>query len=339
MLTAALCLSKSHEVTLFWDVDQRSVIVNKAKHRFNLDLSSLRISPSVFRKEVNFFERLKTTKKYDALIYLSDGSIPLVACSLIIHFQSPMNWLNGKTLKNRLKLHLVKEIICNSSFTKSHIDTTLGVASKIVYPPVTIQGSFDPKKKKNVILNVGRFGINHAGSSYKKQNILADAFASMVKKGLKDWQLIFVMSVLEKDQDAVARFQKNYEGLPITYIINPDNDSLWDQYRQASIYWHAAGFGEDIALHPDRAEHFGISTVEAMGVGAVPIVFNAGGQKEIVQNNENGKLWNTPSELTLFTQELIHDTKTLMKLAENGVLAAKRFSRERFCSEIEGLIQ
>ena len=58
---------------------------------------------------------------------------------------------------------------------------------------------------------------------------------------------------------------------------------LRDLYGRASIFWHAAGLGEDPERHPDRYEHFGITTVEAMSAGAVPVVIDAAGQAEIVE--------------------------------------------------------
>ena len=43
------------------------------------------------------------------------------------------------------------------------------------------------------------------------------------------------------------------------------------------LFWHAAGLGEDPTTNPDRFEHFGISVVEAMSAGAVPMVYEHGG--------------------------------------------------------------
>ena len=68
----------------------------------------------------------------------------------------------------------------------------------------------------------------------------------------------------------------------------PRGPSSRDLYGRASIFWHAAGLGEDPERHPDRYEHFGITTVEAMSAGAVPVVIDAAGQVEIVEHGANG---------------------------------------------------
>ena len=62
------------------------------------------------------------------------------------------------------------------------------------------------------------------------------------------------------------------EGLPVTLHPEASGAELRDLYGRASIFWHAAGLGEDPDRHPDRFEHFGITTVEAMSAGAVPVV-------------------------------------------------------------------
>jgi hypothetical protein len=36
------------------------------------------------------------------------------------------------------------------------------------------------------------------------------------------------------------------------------DERLVAEYRQASVFWHAAGWGEDELAHPERFEHFGL---------------------------------------------------------------------------------
>lgn len=338
MLSIALCLAKEHQVTILWDKTSLDEIKEVAKKRFDFDLSQLHFAKSPFSPTISLSKRFSKTKKYDLIIALSDGSIPIVHTKLILHFQSPMPWVNGKTLKNKLKLFRVKKIIVNSKFTQGYIERNFGRKTVLLYPPVTIMREYKVSKKEKIILNVGRFGINQAGSSFKKQDVLADTFVKMVDDSLKGWRLCFVMNVKENDAEAFAQFKEKYSKYPIEILQNPSNDVLWDYYEKASIYWHASGFGEDLMLHPDRAEHFGISTVEAMGTGAVPVVVNAGGQKEIVESGKNGMLWSSQEELVKETLSLINDEARLHQLAEQGVKDAAAYSLERFCSEVNKLI-
>jgi glycosyltransferase involved in cell wall biosynthesis len=82
------------------------------------------------------------------------------------------------------------------------------------------------------------------------------------------------------------------------------------------------------------AEHFGISTVEAMGAGAVPIVINAGGQKEIVEDGVQGFLWDSLDDLKKKTLRLIQDPSLLERMSEKSKEKAKKFAGNRFEKQV-----
>ncbi len=338
MLSLALALSDDHNVSLFWDGQDKEAITTMAKTRFGFDLGKITFVPDIFSKDVSFVTKVSESRKYDLIIYLSDGSIPVVACPLMLHFQSPVEWVNGRSVKNRIKLLRTKKVICNSYFTKFFIDRKFGIRSTVVYPPVDVP-SLQKTDKENIILNVGRFGINTAGSSYKKQDMLAKTFNKMIAEGLRDWKLVLVMSVKEEDQKALTLFQKQFESKAIQFVINPTREKLWEFYGRAKIYWHASGFGEDLEKHPDRAEHFGISTVEAMSMGAVPVVINAGGQKEIVTNDKTGFLWDSAQELEKYTGDLIKHNSLRARLSLEASKRAQDFAYDHFQKAIKDAIK
>ena len=332
ILTAAKCLSSKHEVFLFWDG-------NEEKHRaeiqrkFNLSLDKVEFTRNIFSKNTSFLSRFWQSRLFDRILVLSDGSIPLVWPPLCLHFQSPMEWIDTNSLKTRLKLQRVKRVICNSLYTKKYIDKKFHVNSIVIYPPVERKKMMD-KKKDNIILNIGRFGIRAAGSSYKKQEVLIDVFKRMVNAGLKKWKLILIVSIFESDEKRLKEIQNTIKDYPIEIIQSPNSNVLWQYMQKAKIYWHASGFGEDLEKHPDRAEHFGISTAEAMGMGAVPVVINAGGQKEIVKDDENGFLWNSEEELQEKTNEVISDEALFFRLQKQAQKDVEKFNTQRFCEEI-----
>lgn len=338
MLTMATCLAQSHDVSIFWDKTSQEEIKDEAKRKFDLDLSSISFTPNIFDVRHSLLSRIKESRKYDAIIVLSDGSIPFVACKLILHFQSPVEWVQGNTIKTKVKLRNVHEVICNSEFTKSFIDKKFHINSTVLYPPVTVSLSHAKTAKENVILNVGRYGIKAAGSSYKKQEVMIETFKNMVDSGLNGWKLELLVSTFDPNDDSIGELQKLAKGYPIVLKINTDNKHLWESYAKAKIYWHAAGFGEDLQKHPDRAEHFGISTVEAMGMGVVPIVINAGGQPEIVQDGESGFLWSTEKELIDKTLQVIKNNELREKLAKSAKQHAPVFYKEHFCQKLGALM-
>lgn len=329
----AECFLPRNSVTIFWNDDQ---IVNMAQTKFQIDLNSLKISPNIFENKTNFIDKYKTTFQFDLFFFLSDGSIPfLFSKRNILIFQFPVNWVRGNTLFTQLKLKNIHHVICYSQFVKLFVDQTFHVNSKVL-PPAVKPISSQHIKKENIILTVGRFT---KGMNRKKQEVLMDVFKELYNKGLKDWKLVLIGSNLANDQDFVSDIQNAIKNYPIKVLVNIPHKNLIEYYQRAKIYWHAAGFGEDLGEHPERAEHFGITTVEAMSAGVVPVVINAGGQKEIVEDGKNGYLWDNLSELKNKTLKLINNEEVLKKLSIEAEKRAEFFSENRFCKEITNLIE
>jgi glycosyltransferase involved in cell wall biosynthesis len=338
MLSIALCLAKEHKVFIFWNKNKEAEIRQIALKKLGIDLSSVKFYENIFDKNKTWISRFIESGKFDSIVYLSDGSIPLVQSRLYVHFQFPIEWTDGDTLKTRFKLAFVKDIFCNSYFTKHFIDKKLNVNSKILYPPVVINGN-EKIKKENIILHVGRFHVNEGGVNYKKQDVMIKVFKKMVDGGLKNWEFVIVVGVRDVDRAIFNKFKETYKGYPIRILDNPSNEDLWGNYSKAKIYWHATGFDEDLQKYPEKAEHFGISTVEAMGAGAVPVVINAGGQKEIIENSRNGYLWNTLDELSDKTINLIMNEKQLREMSIKAIERSKIFDKSKFCKNLKNIIK
>lgn len=334
MMKIAQCLSQNNEVFVFWNEEED---LDDLKERFLLDLSKINLTRNIFSKGFPTWKRLIESKRYDVIILLSDGSVPfLLSKKTFIHIQQPLPG-KGLDLKTKLKLSRISEIFCNSFYTKSFIDKSWEINTSILYPPVELK----PKKtiKENIILHVGRFRVKNVGmEDYKKQGVMIDAFKKMIKQGLRNWKFVLAVSIKKEDEQIFNKLKVSTKGFPIEFIINKNNDELWDIYSKAKIYWHASGFGEDLEDHPEYAEHFGISTVEAMGAGVVPVVIDAGGQKEIVEEGSSGFLWDSIDELIEKTKKLIENEKLLKKMSENARKRSARFAGDRFCKELEEII-
>lgn len=335
MMTIAQILSKKNDVHIFWDNPED---LKPLKERFNIDLSKVKLTKNIFSDKVSFMDRLLKSRRYDEILVLSDGSIPLLLSKkLFIHIQQPLQNVQSKNLKNKIKLAKVNLFLCNSEYTKAFVDKKFVVKTEILYPPVDLK----PEKvnKENIILHVGRFRVKNVGlDDYKKQRVMANVFREMVDSGLKNWKFVLAVSIKEEDTSEFDEFRKKLVGYPIEFLINKSNNELWSIYSKAKIYWHASGYGENLNTHPEFAEHFGISTVEAMGAGVVPVVINAGGQKEIVTDGENGFLWDTLDELKKKTLELVENEKLLEKMSINAEKKSKEFSGDRFKEQVERIL-
>lgn len=337
MLSIALCLAQKHEVFIFWDKNREVEIKKASLKKLGIDLSSVKFYKNIFSKNESFMSRFLESRKFDTIVYLSDGSIPLIGTKLFIHFQFPIEWVDGKSIKTKIKLFFVKKILCNSYFTKSFIDKKLNIKSDILYPPVNLR-CIKHMKKENVILHVGRFDVDPHESNYKKQDVMINLFKKMVDAGLKNWNFKLIVGVKDKDRGELDKLKEMSKGYPIELMDNISNQELWEFYSKAKIYWHATGYGEDLQKYPEKAEHFGISTVEAMGAGCVPVVFNAGGQKEIIEDSKNGYLCSSIEDFMSKTNALIKDENLLRKMSTASTKKAEMFSGNRFCRELRILL-
>jgi glycosyltransferase involved in cell wall biosynthesis len=340
MMMLASALADQHDVSVFWD--NKSDIA-ALKKRFGHPIESIHIVKNIFSPQVGFIERTKVTRNYDAIVVLSDGSIPFVfPTKLFIHIQQPLPKHVGSGFKNNIKRRHISAIFYNSEFTKYFNDQLFpGVKNEVIYPPVSLDvrhKTYDVRKE-NVIVHVGRFRVkNLATDDFKKQGFMVDSFKKLVDDGFKHWKFIIAASVKEEDTERFQELQKKADGYPITFEINKTNQELFDLYHKAKIYWHASGYGEDLEKHPELAEHFGITTVEAMGSGAVPVVIGSGGQKEIVTDGVNGMLWNSQEELFAKTKKVASDETLWKELSKSAIIRAKDFSEEKFYERVRNLI-
>lgn len=220
-------------------------------------------------------------------------------------------------------------IVVNSNFTKFWLKKRWNVDSIVLYPPVDTNMSRIDRRKKKVILCVGRFFV---GGHSKKQHIMISAFKDLCLDGLNDWELHLIGGVLnnDKDQEYFKKLQFEAQGYPIFFHINISYAELRKYYKESSIFWHATGYGENEEEHPEKMEHFGMTTVEAMSAGCVPVVIKRGGQPEIVRHNLDGFLWDNLEELKSYTMLVSNNPGLLSNMSENSKKRSRYFDKKEF---------
>ncbi len=325
---AQALLDKDWEVDI--TIDDLS-LVEKSRNRFNLRLNNLNIISYDRFLSKNFFKRQRFHQSYDLLFWVSDGSIPyLCGKKNILHFQIPFHDIKGKSFFNSLKFKKINKVVCNSLFTKKIIDQEYGINSDVWYPPVDVE-EFTSGKKENYILAVGRF---EKSMTEKRQDVLIDCFKKMVDQGLNNWRLILCGGCTAGNEELVADLKKMSLDYPIEFRVNATFSELKKLYAEAKVFWHSAGFGIDEKQEPEKTEHFGITTVEAMAAGCIPVVQGKGGQKEIVEEGKNGFLWLSIEELAEKTLKVIQDRELSETIPANAVKRSKDFSKEIFFKKV-----
>ncbi len=233
-------------------------------------------------------------------------------------------------------LQTYSTVIGISRFTQTWIRRYWRRDSELLYPPVAIE-SFQPDAKRNVILTVGRI---FAGAHNKQHMPMIDTFRRLLADDLHDWEFHIVGSVDggAAHQAYFQQLQAAAHGLPIFLHPNASLAELQTLYGAAKIYWHASGYGEDVQRDPIKFEHFGITTVEAMAAGAVPIVIGQGGQFEIVEHNRSGLVWQTQEELAAQTRQVIDDPTLWLRLSTGALERSRAFGRAAFDRRVRQLV-
>ncbi|MBN1567898.1 MAG: glycosyltransferase [Acidobacteria bacterium] len=227
-------------------------------------------------------------------------------------------------------------ITANSKYTAEWIRRLWRREAEVVYSACEPMGP--PKPKEKIVLHVGRF-VGRGRNDDKHQHTLLEVFRRMHGLHSDGWQLHLAGTLLPdaNSRKMISQLTAAAEGLPVFIHPNISYNALRDLYRRASIYWHATGFGQSQEEHPGKQEHFGMTTVEAMSAGAVPIVINSGGHRESVSDGYCGFLWNDLAELEHYTSLLAQDPALRANLGERAVQVSEGFGRTAFADRIQDL--
>jgi L-malate glycosyltransferase len=366
MLSEALV--KNHQVDLFHRIP--SLTVEKLAENSGTQLNGVRLRyvaednepPQLSRR--NPFSHYRQSRNinatlsesYDVFIAIVHGVPPFCHAAkgaLIVLFPAPtapyIEPRGGLSVKlalrhpgrclyqnwewaRRMNSYQLKTAI--SEFSRRWTQKRWRVNSQVVYPPVDT--NFRSVEKEKIILSVGRFAIEGEGHTKKQEEMLL-AFRRIKEEKSIDWTYVCAGGLRD-----TAKHKAYFEELSTLapggsrLIANIARTELKSLYERASIFWHAAGYGEDENLWPVYSEHFGISTVEAMAAGCVPVVIKKGGQREIVEHGVSGFLWETLDELMAYTDLLLNDDRLLAKMAEAARKRAQMFSRESFIANFLG---
>lgn len=308
-----------------WQVDVRWLgdLPQKIYQRFGIDIS-----------QAHFLPELVDLKNYDLEFWVSDGSLPLPrARRTLVHFQFPFKNIGGRSFKNLIKSRR-STFIVNSNFTKKFIDREFLIKSRVVYPPVSVD-SFSPGHKENIILYVGRFSRLLQN---KHHDILINSFRRL-SANFPDWRLILAGGTgVGASDDGVGELKQLSRGLPVDFIFDPDFPTLRSLYARAKIFWSASGYAVSADLNPTLVEHFGISLVESMAAGCVPLAVALGGHREIVDTSVNGFLWSSTQELEDFTGRVLRDEKLRQTLSKAAREKSKIFSTAEFNNRFSQII-
>jgi len=285
----------------------------------------------------------KFTQYSDIFIYLSNFGlsrsmakyhvqllqVPYGKINLLTMGKKVLNGNIKELIKDIFRLRLLKFaryeadlVITNSQFVHDIIKSNFQIESEALFPP--IQDFFvNGITKKKIVLSVGRF-FNGLYNN-KRYDILTEAFRMAFQNELQGWEyhIVGTAATDQATQKMIHVLQEKNKGYPIYFHFNVQYSLLKKLYNEATLFWHAAGYGVNENQNPENVEHFGMSTVESMSAKCIPIVVNKGGQREIITHGKNGFLWNIIDELIAYSGKVAQNQVPIIEIQEE---ARKRFN-------------
>lgn len=317
------------------------------------EVRAIRGDVGVLRKE---YQRL--SHSFDICIYLTNYrflesgarqtffvlQIPYGRITLLTLFTRLLRGEVREAAKDVFRFHLLRRlqetqaVVVYSQFTHDVLERLHNIPSTVLPPPID-DFAQEGTPKERVILSVGRFfrGLYND----KRYDVLIDAFKQLYARLPQTTWMYRLVGSCGSDpasQGYLEELREAARGFPIYFHVNSPYEELQRHYNEATIFWHAAGFGVDEERHPERAEHFGMSTLEAMSARCVPVVINRGGQKEIVSHGESGYLWNSVDEMVEYTIGLIENPTLLGTMQHKARERFTHYSRDKFAQRVLSLL-
>jgi glycosyltransferase involved in cell wall biosynthesis len=220
-----------------------------------------------------------------------------------------------------------------------------GPETIVLYPPI-VSAQRPPSNKSRTIVSIGRF---FQGGHGKKHVEMIEAFKrlQLSHAPAKPWQLVLLGSCNLRDAGSVMYLQavqRHLAGWRIRVIPNAPRKDLDAWLDASAIYWHAAGLGVGTD-EPEKLEHFGISVVEAMDHGCVPIVYAHGGPRESIGDDAslNRLCFEAGEGLVQSTSDAIEtyesDPAAFDALRRTAMSQARRFSVARHDRQVVEILQ
>jgi len=338
--TAAHALQDDFDVTI---LSNRDVTHENIKDWYHLDLSrcKIKILPIPFYEElgVDHLDPARVSRRMENPFHLVAGEsgnydffinngmnemvMPLANISaMIVHFpeRRPVSYFYS---------HRYTHIIYNSKYTAGWIKKKWDITPhKHIFPPVDMALSEDSISKENIILSVARF---ETGGS-KKQLEMVRTFLKLQQKApdlLAHWTLVLAGGSHGENPylEKVKQYIQDQDIKNVEIMTNIPGDELKSLYRKARIFWHLCGLDQ---RDPALVEHFGMTIVEAMQNSIAPIVFDGGGQREIVEQGISGYRVKSTSQLIKYSLSLMEEKGLREKISAAALERSKLFTRERF---------
>jgi len=218
-------------------------------------------------------------------------------------------------------------VVTNSRFNQSVINKDLGVTALVVYPPVNIEKiEITPKNQKraNVVVTVSRF------RSAKRLEIIPK-----VAERVKNCDFILIGTVDKDSKECLKQIYLRGRKLQvqsrIRIFMNKPFRFVSESLSKAKVF-----------LHTQPLEAFGMSVVEAMAAGCVPVVPKNGGPWFDILDHKQGEYgysYRSVEEAAEIIEMLVEDDVLRREVSARAVRRTMFFNSSVFDKKILGIIE
>ena len=216
----------------------------------------------------------------------------------------------------RNRVRRVGILLSVSDFTRGFVAKKWERDSKTVYPPCPVEDYSEftnVKSRENLVVTIGRIVP-------EKRFHLFIELARIVPKT----RFVAIGSLSDETSAYYDQLKKSAPE-NVSFVLSPLR-KVRDILGRAMAYVHCA-----------ENEHFGITIVEAMAAGCVPIVHDSGGPKEIV-TSDVGFRWSNLSVAARQIVMLAENDSLRRELSAAASVRARQFRPEVFESEMTRIL-
>lgn len=221
------------------------------------------------------------------------------------------------TLGEKIRLSLWNNIIVNSEYTKYWMQNYWKRDAVVFYPPIERPATLNQTRNLDMVC-VGRF---NNGKRSKRQDVVIAVLKDLILMGYMGINLHLIGYV--QDDEYVNKLKEQSVGFPVFFHENCSNLNRIEILNKSAIFISACGYENE---EPMLVEHYGISVVEAMAYGCIPVVIGKGGHKETVEHKKNGYHWFAKEELMEILTILINNQQLRNEISETAYLKSEQYS-------------
>ncbi len=277
----------------------------------------------------SFFEGFlsRVNADYD-LVMETQSNIPSPADLSYIHLPYLTVLANSLQRRKRIYYGLIKHyinsirhqarsgrVLTNSTWTAAQVFKAYGVIAQVIYPPVDVEyfsKALSNECREKTVVRVCRF------TREKRVERVVDAAAR-----LRDYTFIIMGSAGKESMSVVRRVEEKVKELGLSNVdikVNAPRKEVLECFKYAKYY-----------LHPECAEYFGMSIVEAMAAGLVPIAFRDGGAWYDVVSRASDLLgYRRIEEVPRIVRRIDGERGLYERLREGSVSVSRMFSYSNF---------